>query len=208
MFGRLLPREVSFFDYFEQHIALVIEACKELLSLTDNGEEVAARCAHVKDMEHRADEVTHQCIDAIHRTFITPIDRAEILKLIKRLDDIIDSVDAAVMRIKLYEIRQMRPEAKEMAAVLVGATTEIAETLKLLRNLKNVSKINERCIKIYDFENQGDAILRNALVRLFKEETQPILVIKWKEIFEALEKASDRCEDVANIIQGVVVEAS
>ncbi|MEI7632675.1 MAG: DUF47 family protein [bacterium] len=208
MFRSFLPRETNFFDYFEQHISLTIEGCKELLELVSNGADVSTRSDRIKEIEHKTDDITHTCIDALHKTFITPIDRGDIHRLIRRLDDIIDAVDAAAMRIKLYEITRMRSEARDVANVLVRATREIGEALKYLRDMKNAREIEEKCIMIYQLENDGDVILRAALVRLFKESSDPIEVIKWKEILELLEKAVDRCEDVANIIQGVVIEAS
>lgn len=208
MFRNFLPKETSFFDYFEQHGALAIQACQELYELASNNGDIAARAARIKEIEKQADAVTHRCIEALHKTFITPMDRSDIHSLIKRLDDIIDSIEAATSRIVLYGLTEMRSEAKELALVLVRATTEIEEALKCLRNInKDGETIQQRCIAIYQLENDGDAVLRAALVRLFREQ-DAVLIIKWKEIFERLEKATDRCEAVANIIQGVVIEAS
>lgn len=208
MFRNFLPREVSFFDFFEKHIALTIEGCRELVALTNDGDEIPAFAERIKAIEHKTDGITHECIEALHRTFITPMDRSDIHRLIRRLDDIIDFVDAAAIRIKLYDLKEIRHEAQKQAEILVQATVEIGEALKLLRNMNNAEKIKERCIAISTLENKCDVVLHEALVRLFREETDPILIIKWKEIFERLEKAADRCEDVANIIEGVMIEAS
>jgi predicted phosphate transport protein (TIGR00153 family) len=208
MLKRLLPKEYGFFDFFEQHNALTIQGCRELLVLMSNEANVKAQAARIKQIEHETDVITHRCIEALHKTFITPMDRQDIHRLIKRLDDVIDSVDAAASRIVLYEIEDIRSEAKELSELLVRATSEIQQALKHLRDTKNATAINERCIAIYQLENDADVILRSALVRLFKEVSDAALLIKWKEIFEHLEKATDRCEDVANIIQGVVIEAS
>ncbi|MCL5270793.1 MAG: DUF47 family protein [bacterium] len=208
MLGRFLPKEMGFFDFFEKIAALTIEACNELLSLATDSQNIAGRVARIKELEHQADDVTHECIEALHKTFITPIDRTDIHSLIKRMDDIIDSVDAATSRIVLYEITQMRSESRSLAEVLVKASREIEQAVHNLRNMKHPEKVKENCIAIYQLENEGDAILRSALVRLFKEEKDAVLVIKWKEIYERLEKATDRCEQVANIISGVVIEAS
>jgi len=207
MFKKFLPKETGFFDSFEQISVLGTEACKELLALTAPGADITARATRIKEIEKEADKVTQRCIEALHATFITPIDRTDIHSLVKRLDDVIDSVDSATSRIMLYELAEIRPEAKALAEVLVRATNHITKALQNLRNLKNADAINENCIAIYQLENEGDTILRLALVRLFKE-TDPILVIKWKEIYERLEKATDRCEAVANIIQGILIEAS
>lgn len=208
MFRRLLPREIGFFDYFDQHITLTIQGCRELQVMTSEERNILAQAARIKQIEHESDVVTHRCIEALHKTFITPMDRQDIHRLIKRLDDIIDSVDSAASRIVLYEIDHIRAEAKELAKILAQATSEVQQALKNLRNIKNAKAIDERCIAVYQLENDADVILRSALVKLFKEVENPVLVIKWKEIFEHLEKAMDRCEDVANIIQGIVIEAS
>jgi hypothetical protein len=209
MFGSLLPKEVCFFDYFEKHAAMTINACRAFLELTEGKKEnIAEEAARIKEIEHQADNLTHRCIEELNKTFITPIDRVDIHQLIKRLDDIIDSVDAATSRIALYELVEMRPEAQQLASVLLRAMMEIELALKGLRKIKNVESIKEQLIAIHERENEGDAILRAALTRLFKEEDRPIMVIKWKEIFERLEKATDRCEEVANIIEKIVIEAS
>ena len=209
MFRSLLPRETSFFDYFEQHIEVTIAACKEMLALTSNGSEIAPYYTRIKDLEHQADSVTHKCIAALHSTFITPMERGDILSLIMRLDDIMDMVDAAASRMLLYEIKVMRPEAKALAEVLVKSTQQLAEALKLLRNMKNPTAIHTACVAIQKLENDGDEILRTALARLFKEDhDNPILVIKWNAIFEILEQGVDKCEDAADIITGVLIEAS
>jgi predicted phosphate transport protein (TIGR00153 family) len=208
MFRSILPKETSFFDYFEQIGAQATECCKELLALTTEGGNLTPHANRIKEIEKEADKITHSCTDALHSTFITPIDRAHIHSLIKRLDDIIDSVDSATSRMDLYELTEIRLEAKQLAEVLVRATIEIEAALKKLRDLSHPEGINDHLIVIYRLENEGDAILRAALVRLFKEEANAVSVIKWKEIYERLEKATDRCESVASIIQGIVIEAS
>ncbi len=208
MFKSLLPKETSFFGHFEQVAALAIECCRELLTLTTSSGEITLHVNRIKDIEKNADRITHNCTDALHNTFITPMDRSHIHSLIKRLDDIIDSVDATTSRMQVYEMTEMRPEARQLAEVLVQASTEIEKAVKKLRNLKHPEGIEDHLNRIYKLENEGDAILRVALSRLFKEETNAITVIKWKEIFERLERATDRCESVASIIQGIVIEAS
>jgi predicted phosphate transport protein (TIGR00153 family) len=209
MFRRLLPKEVCFFEYFEKHAELTIEACKAFLALTQGAVEGRGQTGRIKELEHEADDLTHKCIEELNKTFITPIDRVDIHQLIKRLDDIVDAVDASASRLTLYELVEVREEARQLAEVLVKATTEIAVALKQLRKIGEVGAIKSSLIRIHQYENDGDTILRAALARLFKEEDhRPILVIKWKEIFERLERATDRCEEVANIIEKIVIEAS
>lgn len=208
MFRRILPRETSFFDYFEQHGKLINEACRELLAMVSCVADITAKVKRIQEIEHETDDIAHRCIEAIHKTFITPIDRSEIHHLISRMDDIIDAVDAATSRIAIYEIKEIRSDARQLSDVLVRATTEIEVALKGLRNMKNAEAIKKNCRTIYHLENEGDAILRTALAQLFKEEDQPILILKWREIYQRLERAIDRCEDVANIIEGIVIEAT
>src|SRR5712691_2943199 len=206
MFGRLLPRETSFFDFFERHAALTVQGTKEFLSLVSTGANVNAKAKRIKEIEHETDVITHHCVEALHKTFITPIERDDIHRLITRMDDIMDYVEAAAERIVLYEIREMTPEVRDLADVLVRAMEEVEQALRGLRDAKKAAVVVQKCIDINRLENEGDAILRNAVARLFKEEKDPITVIKWKEIYENLENATDRCEDVANIIEGVVLE--
>jgi predicted phosphate transport protein (TIGR00153 family) len=209
MFRRLLPKETSFYDFFEAHSKLSTEACRELNAIATNPSELVSRANRIKEIEHQADDVTHKCIDALHRTFITPLDRADIHQLIKRLDDVVDSVDSAASRMMLYELTDVRPEMLRFTETLVKATTEIEVAVHCLRKLNSASAAVEKsCVAIHEAESEGDQILRTALVRLFKEEKDALLVIKWKEIYERLEKATDRCEAVANIIEGVSIEAS
>jgi uncharacterized protein len=206
MFGRFLPRETSFFDFFEQHAALTIEGTKELLSLVTTGANISAKCRRISDIEHETDTITHRCVEALHKTFITPIDRDSIHRLITRMDDVMDFVEAAAERIDLYEVTVMTPDVRDMADVLHRATLQVEAAMRGLRSMNEPQATLKLCIDINRLENEADAILRRSVARLFKEEKDPIMVIKWKEIYENLESATDRCEDVANIIEGVILE--
>jgi len=208
MFGRLLPRETSFFDFFEQHAALTIEGTKEFLSMVTTGANVAAKCRRISDIEHETDMITHRCVEALHKTFITPIDRDSIHRLITRMDDIMDYVEAAAERIELYEVTSMTSDVRDLADVLHRSAQQVEVAVRGLRSLKQPQATLKLCIDINRLENEADAILRRSVARLFKEEKDSITIIKWKEIYENLESASDRCEDVANIIEGVILEHS
>jgi uncharacterized protein len=208
MFGRLLPRETSFFDFFEQHARLTVDGTKEFLSLVQDGVNIPAKAKRIKEIEHETDVITHHCVEALHKTFITPMDRDDIHRLIKRMDDVMDLVEEASERILLYEIKEMKPEIKDLADVLVRAAEQVVLVMQGLRDKKEIPTTLKRCIDINRLENEGDSIYRNALARLFKEEKDPIAVIKWKEIYEDLEEAADRCEDVANIVEGMILEST
>ena len=208
MFGRFLPRETSFFDFFEEHAALTIEGTKEFLSMATTGANIPAKCRRISDIEHETDTITHRCVEALHKTFITPIDRDQIHRLITRMDDIMDYVEAAAERIELYELTTMTADCRDLADALHRAAQQVEGAVRGLRTLKEPQATLKLCIDINRLENETDAILRRSVARLFKDEKDPILVIKWKEIYENLESAADRCEDVANIIEGVILEHS
>ena len=206
MFGRFLPRETSFFDFFEQHAGLTIEGTKEFLSMVTTGANIATKCRRISDIEHETDTITHRCVEALHKTFITPIDRDSIHRLITRMDDIMDYVETVSDQCVLYNIDHMTTPAKELAAVLLESAEHIEGAVKGLRDMKHAETISEHCIEVNRLENKGDDLLRKAVARLFDEEKDPVAIIKWKEIYENLEIATDRCEDVANIIEGIVLE--
>jgi uncharacterized protein len=206
MFGRLLPRETSFFDFFEQHAAKTVDGVKEFLELACGHADVVIAAQKIKQIEHETDVITHSCVEALHKTFITPLERDDIHRLITRMDDIMDFVEAASERMALYELASGTPELVQLSEVLLRATEEVVRAVKGLRDMKHADAIIKSCIDINRMENEADLILRTAVAKLFKEEKDPILVIKWKEIYENLENATDRCEDVANIIEGVVLE--
>jgi len=206
MFGRLLPRETSFFDFFERHAAITVEGAQEFLSLASTGANVLAKAKRIKEIEHEADTITHHCVEALHKTFITPIERDDIYRLITKMDDIMDYVEAAAERIALYKLTQMNSDVKDLADVLLRATLEIQQAVRLLRSMENAAAISKKCIDINRLENEADSLLRSAVARLFDEEQDVRQIIKWKEVYENLENATDRCEDVANILEGVVLE--
>ena len=145
-------------------------------------------------------------MEALHKTVITPIDSPQIHRLITRMDDVMDCIEAAAERIALYKLREMTPEVQDMADVLRSASQVVCDACRLLRNLRDPKAILKKCVDINRLENEADAILRRAVARLFDEERDPVMIIKWKEIYESLESAADRCEDVANIIENVVLD--
>jgi len=207
MFKSLLPKEYAFFDSFADHARILQAASRELLRLMRGEVDTQAGIQAIKNWEHEADDITHRCIDALNRTFITPIDRPDILRLIKTMDDVLDCIDAGVIRMGLYDIHIMREESVAMAEILLACSDEIALAVQELRDLKNQESINKRCMTIHQLEHQGDEVLRAALQRLFREE-DAVLIIKWKDIFERLEKSTDRADTVAVIIEGIVISAS
>jgi predicted phosphate transport protein (TIGR00153 family) len=206
MLRRFLPREEDFFSLFERHAALTVDGAQQFAKLVSGGQNVKALAARIKEIEHETDVITHTCVERLHTVFITPIDRDDIHRLITRMDDVMDYVESASERIALYELREMTDEVRELADVLVRATQTLVTAVGGLRDLKKTQIILDACIEVNRLENEGDEILRNAVAKLFREATDPLFVMKWKEVYEALESATDRCEDVANIIEGVILE--
>ena len=202
----LLPREEDFFGLFERHAALTVEGAKEMRRLVQGDQNLRALAARIKEIEHETDVITHTCVERLHKTFITPLDRDDIHRLITRMDDVMDYIESAAIAVTLYELTEMTEPARALAEVLVRATEAVAVAVAGLRNLKRPNTVLEACIEVNRLENEGDEILRGALADLFRGASDPLLVLKWKEVYEALENATDRCEDVANVIEGVVLE--
>jgi predicted phosphate transport protein (TIGR00153 family) len=205
---RLLPREESFFDDFEKHAQKTVEGCRALVEMAQGKVPAAEACPKIKVIESECDHITHGVVERLHKVFITPLDRNDIFRLISKMDDVMDFVEAAAMRIALYEVNSNSKELWDLGRVLLAGAERISEAVSGLRNLKHPELILEKCVEINRLENEADVQLRGVIARLFKDEKNPIEVIKWKEIFELLETATDRCEDVANIIEGVVLENS
>lgn len=204
----LLPREPSFFDDFEAQGRKTAEGCRSFLALAEDLSKAPSRAKEIKAIEEECDSITHRVVEKLHKTFITPLDRNDIYRLITKMDDIMDFVEAASERLALYDIRVTTKELGDLARVLCAGAERVVEAVSELRNLKNPQVILEKCVEINRLENEADALLRGTLAKLFREEKDPVAIIKWKEIYELLETATDRCEDVANIIEGVVLENS
>jgi uncharacterized protein Yka (UPF0111/DUF47 family) len=202
----LLPREEDFFGLFERHAALTVQGAKEMQRLVQGGQNIRALAARIKEIEHETDVITHSCVERLHTTFITPLDRDAIYELISHMDDIMDYIESASAAVMLYELTEMTEPARQLADVLVQATEAVTVAVTGLRTLKRAEPILNACIEVNRLENVGDEILRSALADLFRTARDPLLVLKWKEVYEALENATDRCEDVANVIEGVVLE--
>jgi uncharacterized protein len=205
---RFLPKDESFFDQFEKHGARTVDGCRALLELVTTPGDMVARAKAISGIEHDCDKITHAVVAQLHQTFITPLDRNDIHRLITKMDDVMDYVEAAAERLALYELTEPTPEVGKMAGSLLASAEKVLDAVSGLRDLKNSSSILEKCVEINRLENEADGLLRGALARLFREEKDPIVIMKWKEIYELFETATDRCEDVANIIEGVVLENS
>lgn len=204
----LMPRSNEFFDDFERQVATAVEGVRLLAALLHDFTDVSAKVRAIKDVEHKGDEATHHAFERLHKQFITPFDRSDIYRLLSRIDDVLDLTDAAAERLELYELTDIPQDARDLGDVLVHATETMELAVRALRSIKKPEQVLAACREINTYENQADVILRKSLARLFKAGGDPLFVMKWKEIYDLLESATDRCEDVANVIEGVVLEHS
>lgn len=202
----LLPREESFFELFELAAKNVHQGALQLLEFLETFTDREERAKRIKDTEHTGDKLTHDTIERLNRTFITPIDRQDIHELIARLDDVLDLMDTATNRMVLYKVEKPTEDAIALARCLRHATAILVEAMPLLRNMKNSKEILKHCIAIHSQENEADRIEQHALASLFEKGHDPVDIIKWKDIYQDLEAATDRCEDVANVIEGIVLK--
>jgi uncharacterized protein len=207
MLQRLMPKSDDFFTDFEAQAAAVVEGVVLLKALLDDFTDVPRKCQAIKDVEHRADDITHRAFARLHTQFITPFDRSEIHRLLSRIDDVLDLADAAAERLGLYDIDTVLPEARELTAVLVEQSRKMEEAVRGLRTMKkDPRRVLEACQEMNVLENQADTLTRQTMAKLFKRGNDPLTVMKWKEIIDLIEDATDRAEDVANVIEGVVLE--
>jgi len=208
MFNALLGRDKTFYELFEKAAANNVDAADALNDfLSKFPASIPDGVKKMKDIEHKGDLITHETIEMLNKTFVTPLDREDIYHLITRMDDIVDLMDGAVSRLALYKIDKITPEAIALGQILKNATEILRHTITGIRNIKNPTEIIRHCIQIHTYENEGDQLMQKALADLFEnDKNDPIKVIKWKEIYYDLETATDRCEDVANIIEGIVLK--
>jgi uncharacterized protein len=203
----LIPKDEKFFDIFEQAADNVIKAAYAFKDLVANWSVNSDKIKLIRDLEHEGDRMTHDIIDKLNRTFITPIDREDIHALAKEVDDVIDIIQATMDRMILYRITKTTPELMRMVDVLVNSTEVIGKAIKSLRDLGQSRRTLEFCIEANRLENEGDVLLKVALEELFSGQIKDVLeIMKWKEIYEAAEYATDKCEDIANVIEGIVVK--
>jgi predicted phosphate transport protein (TIGR00153 family) len=208
MFARLMPHEGRFFDLFNEHAEEIVRGSHELAALIAGGDDLERRAYNIETIEKRADKVTHATIELLHKTFITPLDRDEIHQLITKMDDILDLIEDVAQSIFLYDVRTLTPEAKRLADICVECGEKVKIAVGLLSNMDNVAAILAACEEIDRLESDADHVMRAAMAKLFRDEPDVRQVIKLRSVYELLEEVTDTCEDVANIIEGIVLERS
>lgn len=202
---RLIPRETKFFRMFEEVSNNVIEGTRLLQDILKNPTDMGPRIEKVQDLEHKGDDLTHAIITKLNQTFITPFDREDIHKLASSLDDVLDFANAAATRLVVYHIADPPPAAADLAGVIVRQAQALA---KAVAGLEKNTLVLEHCVEVNRLENEADQISREAIAYLFEHEKDPIHLIKIKELYEMLERATDKAEDAANVLEAVMVKSA
>jgi uncharacterized protein len=208
MLGRLMPREGRFFDLFNAHAERIVEGSRELAVMIGTFKDLDMHAQRIDGAERAADKITHETITLLHRTFITPFDRDQIHQLITTMDDILDLIQDVAESVALYDLRVVTPEAKQLADICQMCCDRVKTAVDLLTNVKRSEAILKCCEEIDRLESDADRVLRAALSKLFRDENDLKQVMKLRVIYDLLESITDRCEDVANIVEGIVLENS
>jgi uncharacterized protein len=211
-FSRLMPKEGKFFDLFNAHAELIVIGARELSALVndlgDDESNLARHAQAIDEYETRADKITHDTVSLLHTTFNTPLDRDEIHQLISKMDDILDLIQDFSETMHLYDVRRLTQEARQLADICVSCCERVKSAVAMLNNMDNGPAIIKTCREIDTLESDADRVMRTGIIKLFREEVDVRELIKLKGIYELLESVTDRCEDVANIIEGIVLENS
>jgi predicted phosphate transport protein (TIGR00153 family) len=201
-----MPTEGKFFEIFNSHANFIVAGGRELELLIDNLADAEIHKQKVQSAEKSADKLTHEAIDLLHKTFITPLDRDEIHKLITTMDDILDLMEDVATAVSLYDVRAVTSEASQLAHIVLESAQHVQAAVALLSDMKQSARILKACEEIDRWESEADRVLRSAMSKLFREENDVKNLIKLKAVYELLEEITDKCEDVANIIEGIVLE--
>ena len=208
MLGRLMPREGKFFDLFNAHAERIVEGARELAAMIGTFKDLDAHAQRIDAVERAADKITHECMTLLHKTFITPFDRDQIHQLISTMDDILDLIQDVAESVALYDLRSVTPEARQLAEICQMCCDRVKTVVALLTDVKRSEAILKCCEEIDRLESDADRVMRSALSKLFREESDLKQVMKLRVVYDLLETITDRCEDVANIIEGIVLENS
>lgn len=202
----LSPKEEKFFVYFNEFSKIVADSTQMLLNFTENLDNAEIKFREIEEIEHRGDKQLHDIMQALNKTYLTPFDREDIYDIAKGLDDIVDCVEAAASKFLLFNVTEATKYAKALANKISESGEEVITLMKELKNVKGNKNLSASIIKINKLEDEGDSDFREAVRSLFITEVPPIEVLKWREIYENLEQTLDACEDLADIIEGVVMK--
>ena len=203
----LIPQDKEFFDLFEEMAGKVVEAADALVELMDDYTDLGTKSQHMKELEHEGDLITHAIYERLNRTFITPLEPEEISRLATAMDDVIDCIEGSVQQLHSYGITAADSPMRQFSQLIQLSATEMQTAVKGIRSMKNVQSIEARCIELNRLENVADEVLGHSLTELFRGN-DPLTIIKLKDVYENLEQATDRCEDVANVLSDIVIRHS
>ncbi len=203
---RLIPKEMHFFDLFDDQAKKIIATALKFRELTASGKFDDEEIQKMRDLEHEGDAITHDIIDKLNRTFITPFDREDIHSLAQELDNVIDMLFTTSKRMRIYKLTKPSNDLIEFADLIVKSSVAVENAINGLRTHKNYQPIKDSCIEVNNIENQGDMLRDKIIQRLFDEVKDPVEIIKWKEIIEEVETILDICEDIANLIDSIMVK--
>jgi predicted phosphate transport protein (TIGR00153 family) len=206
MFGRLMPFEGRFFELFNELAGEVVKGSRELGAMMASFDDLERRAFAIETIEKRGDKLTQETIELLHRTFITPLDRDDIHSLVTRMDDVLDLIEDCAQSINLYDIRAVTAETRRLADICVACAEQVRAAVAGLSNLETARETMAICAEIDRLESEADHVMRAAMAKLFRDEPDVKQIIKLRSIYELLESITDRCEDVANIIEGIVLE--
>lgn len=202
----LIPHETIFFDIFEKSAQNLLDCSVCFHDLMENYTDVSKKVDRITEYETRGDSLTHETIQVLNRTFVTPLDREDIFRLAESLDDVLDQIEDAASRLLLFEIQKPTQFSVELSHVIMQCCRQIHKAIPFLRHPKELPSLQDNLLEIHTLENRADAIKKFALRELFQHPEDVISLLKWREIYEHLEAATDRCEDVADVIQGLLVK--
>jgi uncharacterized protein len=209
--SRLMPREGRFFSLFDGHAKLIVDgalALADVLRHYDTKTDRATGIKAIEDAEHAADRITHETVQLLHTTFVTPFDRDDIHRLISRMDDVLDLIQDTAESLVLYDIQKVTPEATQLSELLLRCAERVQSAVGLMASMADAPAILKICQEIDKLESEADKVMRSAISDLFRNENDVRQVIKLKAVYESLESATDKCQDVANVIESVVLENS
>lgn len=204
--ARLSPKEDKFYDLFSETATIIFEASEMLTKLIIDPSDIETKTMEIERMEHKGDKQVHDILEELNKSFITPLDREDIYMIAKQLDDIMDYMEAAAHRFVMFNIKESTNQAKLLGQMIQDSCKEVINLMAELKNKKKGNKLSEKIIEINRIEDEGDRIFRQAIKELFNGETPALEVMKWREIYDYLEKTLDACEDVANTVEGVVMK--
>jgi len=207
MWNKLARKEYGFFDLFNRIAASTLDGSRCLVAVAEEWPEASGRVRRIEELEHECDSIAHMTVDLLHRTFITPLDRDEILNLISKMDDVMDSIERAAKRMLLFELKVLPKKLRDMIRVLNRAQEQVVVAVKMIYGFKHGDDLREVFKEIHRLENEGDGLHHAGLTEMFRQNADdPLTVIKLKEIYETIEQAIDQCEDIANIVERIVLE--